>query len=252
MGYQAPSAGALYRYAFRLDNDRSLTDRFGFSIVFVNDTSQLSREFLQKYCLDLCFRTADRIRFIFFSELPADLLEDVGSDLDTGRAQGGFLKNVLGFFGRGRQPNFEGDPWRTLRPPALRPLRTVGDISSVGHFECVLYGDARSRYGDAVCAAARDRALRAVLRDLYGYWRSSRRCLPIAGLEVDRVYRHVRSWIDDSMRTIEPQSTSGTRSNARLRPSLPRLIRALEDRPVAKHLIESWRTLSAFGADPRR
>src|SRR6266576_3371019 len=70
LGFQAPSADEVYRYVFRLDDTaRSLTDRFNWSIVFVNDTSSLCKEFLHAYCADICYRTADRIRFIFFSEL---------------------------------------------------------------------------------------------------------------------------------------------------------------------------------------
>jgi len=40
VGFQAPSAEAVYRYLFRLDEgNRSLTDRFNWGIVFVNDSS---------------------------------------------------------------------------------------------------------------------------------------------------------------------------------------------------------------------
>lgn len=70
MGYHAPSAEKVYRYALRLDGERRLTDRFGWSIILVNDNSRVCREFLWDYCIDLCQRTADRIRFVFFSELP--------------------------------------------------------------------------------------------------------------------------------------------------------------------------------------
>ena len=72
MGYHAPSSEEVYRYALRLDGRRTLTDRFGWSIVFVNDNSPTCREFLRRYCLDLSFRTADRIRFVFFSEISED------------------------------------------------------------------------------------------------------------------------------------------------------------------------------------
>ena len=47
MGCHAPSAAAVYRYALRLDGPRSLSDRFGLSIVFINDSSRACREFLR-------------------------------------------------------------------------------------------------------------------------------------------------------------------------------------------------------------
>lgn len=77
MGYRAPSAEDVYRYVFRLDHrNRSLTDGFGLSIIFVNDNSSVCRDLLSRYFVDLCHRTADRIRIIFFSELPESYFED--------------------------------------------------------------------------------------------------------------------------------------------------------------------------------
>src|SRR2546423_467263 len=72
MGFIAPSAEEVYRYALRLDDPkRFLTDRFGFSIVFVNDDSSACQEFLSRYFVDLCYSTAHRIRFVFFANLAA-------------------------------------------------------------------------------------------------------------------------------------------------------------------------------------
>lgn len=80
MGFHAKSAEEMYRYVLRLDGERSLTDRFGFSIVLVNDNSPVCRDFASRYFVDLCHRTADRIRFVFF----ADLSPEVGQDLAKG------------------------------------------------------------------------------------------------------------------------------------------------------------------------
>src|SRR5512136_3462543 len=102
MGYYAPSAEDVYRYALRLDRShRSLTDRFGLSIVFVNDTSPVCREFLQTYCVDLCFRTADRIRFVFFSELPDQEIHKIVNGMQGGMMDPskGMLRNILGLIG---------------------------------------------------------------------------------------------------------------------------------------------------------
>jgi hypothetical protein len=86
MGYHAPSAEEVYRYIFRIDEqERSLSDRFSRSILFINDSSARSREFLASHCLDLCLRTADRIRFVFFSEmLPTDMAR-MADGLNSGR-----------------------------------------------------------------------------------------------------------------------------------------------------------------------
>ncbi len=84
MGYRAPSAKDIYRYAFRLDRqNRSLTDGFSLSIVFVNDGSPVCREFISRYFVDLCHRTADRIRIIFFSDLPESNFEDIARQMNS-------------------------------------------------------------------------------------------------------------------------------------------------------------------------
>jgi hypothetical protein len=81
MGYRA-SANKVYRYLCRLDEqERLLTDGFCLSIVFVNDDSLLCRDLIERYFIDLCYRTADRIRIIFFSNLSeSDLDWIAGSD----------------------------------------------------------------------------------------------------------------------------------------------------------------------------
>jgi len=98
MGYRAPSAEDVYRYLFRLDHEsRSLTDGFGFSIIFVNDDSPICRDFLRKYFIDLCYRTADRIRIIFFSDLPEADFESIAYQMNTSRRayRNGMLEAVI-------------------------------------------------------------------------------------------------------------------------------------------------------------
>jgi hypothetical protein len=76
MDFRAPSAKEVYRYALRLDRpNRNLTDGFGFSLIMVNDGSPTCIEFLQKYFVKLCHITADRVRFIFFSDLGQEELQ---------------------------------------------------------------------------------------------------------------------------------------------------------------------------------
>jgi hypothetical protein len=85
MGYRAPSAEDIYRYAFRLDShSRSLTDGFGLSIIFVNDNSSVCQDLISQYFVDLCHRTADRIRVIFFSELPESYFEGIADLMNSG------------------------------------------------------------------------------------------------------------------------------------------------------------------------
>ncbi len=58
---------------------------FGFSLVFVNDGSPVCMEFLQRYFVDLCHRTTDRIRFIFFSDIDKEEFEnDVRREMERG------------------------------------------------------------------------------------------------------------------------------------------------------------------------
>lgn len=130
MGYHAPSAEEVYRYALHLDGRSSLTDRFGFSIVLVNDSSAVCRDFLRTYCIDLCQRTADRIRFVFFSDFPEHELSQVIAEINTGRRdwRQGFLRPILELLGRGRHYDLEREPWSSLRPDALRPLQRLDEI----------------------------------------------------------------------------------------------------------------------------
>jgi hypothetical protein len=116
----------------RLDQrDRTLTDRFGLSVVLVGDYSPECRDFFQKYCLDLCARTADRIRFVFFSGIPDSDFEEIESWAKSGRSNG-ILASVLrklGIWPAERVLDFEEDYWRDLRPRALRPFSNEADIA---------------------------------------------------------------------------------------------------------------------------
>jgi hypothetical protein len=199
MGYHAPSAEEVYRHAFRLDRAWSLTDRFGFSIVLVNDNSLVCREFLKRYCLDLCLRTADRIRFVFFSELPERDFQAVANDMNRGRGEGsqGMLGRVLGMLDERSSLDYENEPWMSMRPPALRPLRHVDDIERQLSWEC----DTRTAMpgtGIAMRFAQRIGVGRHVpcvlvfteIGELYVD------LLPIASRSADEVFAHIREWID--------------------------------------------------------
>lgn len=86
MGFRAGSAEDVYRYILRLDGSQNrLGDRFGLSIVLVNDRSEQCRQFIAEHFVDLCERTAHRIRFVFFGNQDPP---DEGAML--GRREGGF------------------------------------------------------------------------------------------------------------------------------------------------------------------
>ena len=143
MGYHAPSADEVYRYVFHLDrpNNGSLTDGFCWSILFLNDNSAESREFLRRYTADLCFRTADRVRFVFFSYLTTNDSERLAQGGNRG---GGFLGRILDAVSATlesecRSYDQETPPWDLLRPPALRPLRDAESIEHRLSMECEIY-----------------------------------------------------------------------------------------------------------------
>src|ERR1044072_158256 len=132
MGYHAPSAEEVYRYIFRLDLHprNGLSDGFSWSILFLNDNSPVCREFLAQYGAELCYRTADRIRFVFFSGLEDYEFQEAAY---AANRRGGFLSRIiqaaarLGTHRRGY--DFERDDWNTFRPKPLSPLDSQERIS---------------------------------------------------------------------------------------------------------------------------
>lgn len=192
MGYTTPSAEDVYRRAFRLDGHPSLTDRFGFSIVLVNDQSAECRELLRRYCMDLCLRTADRIRFIFFSEIP----DAQFAMLDPpGRIRSGLLRRVLGSIPR--SADSEDAQWSALRPPELRPLRNVGEIDRALSVECDRH-TALPGAGAAMEFAHR-LGVGALVPCVVAFSEIGERqihVLPIDGMRAETVFAHLRDWID--------------------------------------------------------
>jgi hypothetical protein len=96
MGFHAPSTDEVFKYALRLDNSsRRLTDGFGMSIVLVNDSSPVCVEFLTRYFIDLCERTADRIRFVFFSGVPEREVSGIVDEQNRASNITGLLGGIL-------------------------------------------------------------------------------------------------------------------------------------------------------------
>src|ERR1700749_2224102 len=132
MGYLAPRAEDVYRYIFRLDRHSwsGLSDGFSWSILFLNDNSLVCREFLAQYGAELCYRTADRIRFVFFSGL--EDYEFQGAAYAANRRDS-FLSRIIQAAARlgtsRRSYDFERDDWDAFRPKALYPLDSQEHIS---------------------------------------------------------------------------------------------------------------------------
>jgi hypothetical protein len=205
MGYQATSAEKVYRYALRLDNsDRSLTDRFGLSIIFVNDTSPVCQEFLIKYCVDLCFRTADRIRFIFFSELPEREFERVANDMNRSfrDPSKGMLKTLLRLIGIGRNYyeyrfDYEYETWRDLRPASLQPLRNLEEINEGLDRECdsktAMPGAGMAMQFAQRLGIGRHVPCFVIFTDI---GKLHLDLMPVENMSPEDMYSHLRNWID--------------------------------------------------------
>ena len=108
MSFIAHGPEQIYRYVLRLDKrERSLSDRFGFSIVLVNDDSDVCTQLLLEYFAKLSHRTAHRVRFVFFAEM-TEAEESDRRMSSNGRLTPGWYRRF-----------FRGPGWDELRPEAL-------------------------------------------------------------------------------------------------------------------------------------
>nr|WP_221373778.1 toll/interleukin-1 receptor domain-containing protein [Actinoplanes polyasparticus] len=198
MGFRAPSADKIYRYALRLDSTGGLVDRFGWSIVVLNDSSAASRQFLSRYCVDLCVRTADRVRFVFFSDLSVGAFTAAMWEGHDGPLRGsklGVIGPVLDSIAR---LDFERDPWRQLRPAALRPFVDLGEIDEQIGWECsekaAMPGSGEAlRFAQRLGIGAQVPCI-LVFTDIGAL---TVHVLPFEGASPDQIFERVRGWIDD-------------------------------------------------------
>ena len=131
MGYRAPSSEDVYRYLLRIDQaERTLTDRFSWSMLLVSDYSPVCREFLSRYCLDLCARRADRIRFVFFSGIPVSEFDEIARQEQSWYGILGSVLERLGSRAQRSRIDFEDEHWRDLRPTAFLPFSSVSQIET--------------------------------------------------------------------------------------------------------------------------
>lgn len=210
MGFQAVSAEELYRYALRIDDRTScLTDRFSFSIILVNDSSPVCNEFLSKYFVDLCHRTADRIRFIYFPNLEQLEARTVGRHR-SGPSILRTLTDLLSYLGRRsgqagrlsvpphRAQSDCQDDWQELRPPGLDPISSP---------EAIFASFDQERKEHAAVSSSKE-AYRFAQRLGIGRFipclvmvtdigTPEIHVLPFGrDLHVEELYHHVREWID--------------------------------------------------------
>ena len=192
MGYRAPSADQVYRHALRLDGPISLTDKFGFSIVLVNDQSPTCREFLNRYCIDLCMRTSDRIRFVFFSDVDSEKFSDMA--LYRGGSFGLLRRVIYKIMGA---VNTEDPEWSELTPAGFVPLPRIEDIQKVLSYEC----DQNTALPGA------EEAMRFANRLGVGKFvpcvvvfsdvgETKIHVLPIGNMSPEELFDHLRLWID--------------------------------------------------------
>ena len=193
MGYRAPSADQIYRHALRLDGPISLTDKFGFSIVLVNDQSSTCREFLNRYCIDLCIRTSDRIRFVFFSDLDTAEFHDMA---EARSGSFGLLRRVINKVTG--SVNTEDPEWSELRPAGFVPLQRIEDIQRALSYEC----DQNTALPGA------EEAMRFAHRLGVGKYvpcvvvfsdvgETKIHVLPIGNMSPEQLFQHLRLWIDN-------------------------------------------------------
>jgi hypothetical protein len=142
MGYHVPNADAVYQYIFRSDSGKKLTDGFGWSILFINDNSDTCREFLTKYGLELCYRTADRIRFVFFSGLESNEIEKInrhGYFSGNTPYLANIIKTATQWMFPKRKYDWERDPWEEYRPDNFYPLSSHEKIKRHIDMECEIH-----------------------------------------------------------------------------------------------------------------
>ncbi|MBW4718052.1 toll/interleukin-1 receptor domain-containing protein [Saccharothrix obliqua] len=242
MGFSAPSARQVYEYVLRLDDSpRALTDRFGWSVLLVGGYAEVAQEFLYKYGLDLCARTADRVRFVFFADV------DGGGALTARRAarrRGGLLGAVL----RGLRLDFRDRGWDVLRPDSLDPVVSEEDFAArVERWNRRVLPGAHAGLEFAQrLGIGRHVPCLVVFTDIGDL---GVHVLPFEEIGADEAYRRVRAWIDEFYEVNHDVLARWTRIEqqvARLVSALAGSLWAVREWPT--HQRAAWRELRAVAA----
>lgn len=203
MGFRARSAEEMYRYALRLDDrDRSLGDGFGWTLLLLGDSGEVTREFLLRYGVELSAKTAHRARFAFFSGISERDTQGFIESLNFGHSARGFLdllqSGLRRSSGRRGSLDWERDGWRELRPDTFTPFTDARHVHAhiSEAFELLdrsLPGvEAGARFAQAL-GIGRHVPCLLVFTDLGapGY-----HVLPFGDRSATEIYDRVRRWID--------------------------------------------------------
>lgn len=226
MSFIGRSAEEVYRYALRRDRDgRSLSDGFGFSIVFINDESPDAARFLLDYFKQLSHRTSNRVRFIFFGEMTeAETIERQTRGASLGDQ---WIRRA------------HASMWRELQPDALelveQPEKTLAQW-----VEASAVPDSAGtaiRFAQRLGVAEHVPCL-LIFRDV-GELRVH--VMPMRGLPPSEVFAHVCLWVDQFYKENQPvlmQWEDAEREIAELRSSVDgglKSIRAWLNSTRARH-----------------
>uniref|UniRef100_A0AAU2V022 Toll/interleukin-1 receptor domain-containing protein n=1 Tax=Streptomyces sp. NBC_00003 TaxID=2903608 RepID=A0AAU2V022_9ACTN len=204
MGFRARSAKEMYRYAFRLDDrNSSLGDGFGWTILLLGDSGEVTREFLLRYGVELSAKTAHRVRFAFFSGLGEweidHFMHARGVDRHSARSFLDLLQAGLGRMPWRQRPlDWEGDGWRDLRPDAFDPFTGAQHVHSHLHDADQLIGRSIPDVDQAAWFAQKLGIGRHVpcLLMFTDLGTPQYHVLPFGGLSASEVYERVRGWVD--------------------------------------------------------
>ena len=187
MSFVAHQPEQVYRYALRLDNpERSLGDRFGFSIVLVNDASDICVQFLSNYFEQLSHRTGERVRFVFFAEMTEAEASDRRMS-STGHLSPGWYRRLI-----------LGPSWEELRPDALELVTRPKEL--VEQWEKSAIPDnagAASRFAGKL-GVGRHIPCLLMFKDVGA---TAVHVMPLSRLtDASEVYEHVCHWVDEFYR----------------------------------------------------
>ncbi|MGW2817476.1 hypothetical protein [Streptomyces sp. NPDC001415] len=204
MGFHVRSAEEMYHYAFRLDDrNTSLGDGFGWTILLLGDSGEVTREFLLRHGVELSVKTAHRVRFAFFSGLYEQEIFHFAYDRGTGRHSARSFLDLLQA-GLGRMPwrqrplDWEGDGWRGLRPDAFDPFTGAQHVHSHLHDADRLIdrsipgAEEAARFAQTL-GIGRHVPCLLMFTDLGA---AQYHVLPFGDLSASEVYEHVRGWVD--------------------------------------------------------
>ncbi|WP_433199957.1 hypothetical protein ACQP00_27920 [Dactylosporangium sp. CS-047395] len=185
MGFTAPSAAAVYGYLLGGGPSPALTDRFGWSILLVNDSSRVCADLLDRHAEELCARTGGRVRFGFFTGVPQERLDYLAKRGGAAQTGSSWLRTVLDVVAR---------PRSGLRPPAYSRSgpQIALDRSPDTRLRAVPGADAAARF-------ARRLGIGPFVPCLVMVTDAGERrihVLRLAGRGADAVHARVLSWID--------------------------------------------------------